>query len=102
MREAYSAMPLLPLGKSDHNLVHLQPRYTPLVRRQPITTRTVRRWTPEAEEALRDCFGCTDWSVLLDPHGDDIEGATQCLTDYINFCTDIAALRTTSPGSQVR
>lgn len=56
------------------------------MRRQPITTRTVRRWTPEAEEALRDCFGFTDWSVLLDPHSDDIEGATQCLTNYI---TDI-------------
>lgn len=60
VRDAYSATPLLPLGKSDHNLVYLQPRYTPLVRRQPITTLTVRKWTPEAEEVLRDCFSCTD------------------------------------------
>lgn len=31
---ANPAIPLLLLGKSDHKLVHLQPRYIPLVRRQ--------------------------------------------------------------------
>lgn len=69
----------------------------PLVRRQPITTLTVRKWTPDPEAVLRDCFSCTDWSVLLDPHGQNIEEATQCLTDYINFCTDIAV-----PAKEVR
>lgn len=33
VREAYSAIPLPPLGKTDHNLVQLQPQYKPLVMR---------------------------------------------------------------------
>ena len=45
-------------------------------------------WTPEAEEALRDCFESTDWSVLQD-HG-NLEEITECTTDYLNFCRDVA------------
>ena len=40
---------------------------------------------------LRDCFESTDWSVLQDSFGEDIEGATHCTTDYLNFCMDIVA-----------
>ena len=83
VRDAYRATPLPPLGKSDHNLVHLQPLYIPLVQRQPVTTRTIRR-SPEMEIALRDCFDTTVWDVLIDPHGEDIEGMTHCLTEYLN------------------
>lgn len=97
VRDAYRATPLPPLGKSDHNLVYLQPQYTPLVQRQPVTTRSIRRWTPEKEDALRDCYDTTDWDVLLSPHGEDIEGATHCLTDYLNFCVD-----TVAPAKTVR
>jgi len=77
VRNAYRATPLPPLGKSDHNLVYLQPLYTPMVQKQPVTTRTSRRWTPEIESALRDCYNITDWDVLIDSHGEDIEGMTQ-------------------------
>ncbi|XP_048842540.1 uncharacterized protein LOC125715253 [Brienomyrus brachyistius] len=91
MRDAYRATPLPPLGKSDHNLVYLKPQYTPLDQRQPVTTRSIRRWTPEMEDALRDCYDTTDWDVLLSTHGEDIEGVTHCLTDYLNFCVDVVA-----------
>ncbi|KAI4898201.1 hypothetical protein NFI96_005256 [Prochilodus magdalenae] len=90
MRDAYRAAPLPPLGKSDHSLVFLQPQYKPLVLRQPTTTRSFRVWSPEAEEALKDCYDTTDWSVLLHPHGEDIEEVTHCVTDYLNFCMDVA------------
>ncbi|KAI5613862.1 hypothetical protein C0J50_9197, partial [Silurus asotus] len=89
IEDAYKATPLSPLSKSDHILISLHPRYTPLVRREPPSTRIVGRWTPEAEEELRDCFDSTDWSMLLDHRGEDIEQASQCLTDYIHFCLDI-------------
>ena len=46
VRDAYRVTPLPPLGKFDHNLVHLQPQYTPLVQKQPVKTRTIRRWSP--------------------------------------------------------
>ncbi len=87
-KEAYTATPLPPLGKLDHNLVKLQPTYIPLVKRLPVTTRQVRGWSPDAEEALRDCFQTTDWDVIVGSHGEDVEGAAQCITDYMNFCVD--------------
>ncbi|KAK0139064.1 hypothetical protein N1851_024418 [Merluccius polli] len=89
VKDAYTATPLPPLGKSDHNLVFLHPQYTPLVRRQKHTMRSFRKWSPETDEALRDCFESTDWSVLQESHGEDIEGVTNCTTDYLNFCMDI-------------
>ena len=70
--DAYNATALSPLGRSDHNLVMMTPRYVPLVRRQPVHTRTVRRWTREAAEALQDCFKSKDWDVLCEPHREDI------------------------------
>ena len=91
VRDAYRSTPFPPLGKSDHNLVHLQSQYTPLVQRQSTTTRSIRKWSPGVEDALRDCFETTDWDVLLKSQGEDIEGQTHCLTDYLNFCLDVVA-----------
>ncbi|TWW80579.1 hypothetical protein D4764_01G0003940 [Takifugu flavidus] len=89
VKEAYRVIALPPLGKSDHNLVYVQPQYTPLVQRQAASTRSIRRWTPAAEEALKDCFNITDWDVLLGEHEEDIDEMTDRLTDYLNFCVDV-------------
>jgi len=78
-KEANNSKPLPPLGKSDHNLVHLRPVYEPS---------TVRRWSEETEEALKDFFESTAWAELCDPHGEDIDSLTHCITDYINFCVE--------------
>uniref|UniRef100_A0AAQ6IRP3 Reverse transcriptase domain-containing protein n=1 Tax=Anabas testudineus TaxID=64144 RepID=A0AAQ6IRP3_ANATE len=88
VKDAYSSTALPPLGKSDHNLVHLLPQYTPLVHRQPPTIKTVKRWTEGAHLALQGCFEETDWKTLCEPHGEDIDGLTDCISDYINFCVD--------------
>ena len=88
IKEAYSASPLPALGKADHNLVLLQPSYKARVRMYPITTRSFRKWTPEAEMALRDCFRTTDWDVLQGGQCGGIDEVTNCTTDYINFCMD--------------
>ena len=60
--------------------------------RQPTTTRVVRKWPPSASEALKDCFECTDWDILLGPQvnraNNDIDRAEDVVTDYINFCRD--------------
>ncbi|TWW56179.1 RNA-directed DNA polymerase from mobile element jockey [Takifugu flavidus] len=87
-KEAYHSLPLPPLGCVDHNLVHLQPVYKPLVQRQPAVTRRVKKWSEEAEEALKDCFNTTLWDVFSDAHGGDIDNLTNCITDYINFCVE--------------
>ncbi|XP_072543920.1 uncharacterized protein [Salminus brasiliensis] len=75
-------------GTSDHNLVLLTPTYHPVVLRQPVTRKVIRKWSPEAEEALQVCFETTDWEVLCESAGEDIDNRTGCITDYINFCTD--------------
>ena len=68
-----------------------------------MTTRTVRRWSEEAHEALQGCFEITDWPALCEPHGEDIDGLTECITDYINFCVDCnGSLRTLRPSLMKR
>ena len=44
-KEAYSASPLPPLGRADHNIVHLQPVYKPTVHRQPEEVVHLKRWS---------------------------------------------------------
>lgn len=91
VKNAYDAPTL---GKSDHNLIHLRTSYKPWVMRMPKVSRSFRQWTPQACDALRDCFESTDWKTLLDSGG-DISEAVDCVTDYINFCTDVAVLKRT-------
>ena len=88
IKDAYKSIPLPPLGRSDHNLVHLTPGYIPLVNRQPPTKKYIRKWSDEASMALKDCFDSTDWEVLYSPHREDVDSMTTCVTDDINFCVD--------------
>lgn len=46
----------LPSPVGDHNLVHLNPSYEPLVKRQLTTNRTVRRCKEEAYKTLKKLF----------------------------------------------
>ena len=58
VKDAYIATS--PLGRSDHNLVLLTTCYVPVVKRLPVTTKTVRTWTEDCYEALQGCFEVTD------------------------------------------
>jgi len=88
VKNAYKCSALPPLGSSDHDMLHLSPSYTPAVKRLPVTVRTSKCWYPEAEEALNCCFETKDWDVFCEEYGDDIDGLTECITHYINFCYD--------------
>nr|XP_015194569.1 PREDICTED: adhesion G-protein coupled receptor G7-like [Lepisosteus oculatus] len=37
-------------------------------------------------EDLRGALEATNWDVLCNPHGDDIDNMVDCVTDYINLC----------------
>lgn len=37
------------------------------------TTQLFRKWSPEAEQALQDCFEITDWKALQGFHGENVE-----------------------------
>lgn len=85
--DAYSSTALPPLGRSDHNLVYFQSMYLPAVQQQPVTTKMVRRWTPDAVETLQGCLEVTDWGVFCDVYREYINSLTDCITGYVNFCT---------------
>ena len=87
-KDAYRVETLPPLGRSDHCLTYFLPKYTPVVKRQPVKIRTVQLWTPEAKEALRGCMECTDWGVFSDACDGDIDVFVESVTGYINFCVD--------------
>ena len=77
--ERYIQLPCSTCFRSaDHNLAFLSSIYKLIVQRQPVTKRTVRSWSQEAEETLRGCFEATDWDAFCEPHGDDISAMTEC------------------------
>jgi hypothetical protein len=86
VKDGYRADKLPPLGLSDHCLTQFLPKYTPLVKRQPPTIKTVQDWSPEACGELRECFECTDWDVFT--NCDDLDECATTVSDYINFCVD--------------
>lgn len=83
VQNAYKCTALPPLGRSDHDMIHLSSSYIPTVKRLPVITRTSRGWCPEAEEALRCCFEITEWDVFCEEYGEDIDGLVECITQYI-------------------
>ena len=86
--DANSSTALPPLGRSDHSLILLTPAYKPIVQQQPVTVWTVRKWSHDAMETLWGALEVTDWDALYRPHGEDIDGITDCVFGYISFCID--------------
>ena len=86
LKEGYTSSPLSPLGRWDHNLVHLLPDYIPVVNTNLPQEKSMNFWTKGPEKSLRDCFDTTDWEALCSPHGVDINSLTDCMTDDIHFC----------------
>lgn len=83
VKGAYCSSSLPPLGVSDHNLIHLGTTYRPLVEQQAATIKTVKVWSKDTEEALQECFNVTDWDLFKEDYGEDIEGLSHCITDYL-------------------
>ena len=65
VQDAFTAVSLPPLGRSDHNLVQLIPKYRPLVQREPIVTRTIKEWSANAVQNLKGSLDCTDIGMYL-------------------------------------
>ncbi|XP_032365422.1 uncharacterized protein LOC116680796 [Etheostoma spectabile] len=81
IKDEYISSLLPPLGRSDHNLVHLVPDYPPVGTKQQPVERLVKQWSEEVSDRLRDCFETTDWEALCTPHGTDTDSMTKCITD---------------------
>jgi len=91
-KEAYRVVSFPSLGRSDHNMVYIQPTYRPCVQRFPVITMSFRKWSPEAKDVLTDCFDDTEWGVLLEEQEIDMDRRVNTIRDYINFCRDTITL----------
>ena len=65
-----------PMGCFDHKFVHLLPHIHPVGTETP-QRKTVKVWTEEAKEQLRDCFDTLDWNALCSPHWVDINSVME-------------------------
>jgi hypothetical protein len=59
-RDVYKALPRPPVGKSDHNSILLIPAY---MQKVPMT-RSIQKWSDDADATLQDCFASTDWNMF--------------------------------------
>ena len=78
-----------PLGKSDHDVVHLVPAYKQKLKaeKKKKKTREIKKWTSGGMEELRGCFESTEWSVFFDSCSSHDE-LDETLADYLRFCED--------------
>ena len=94
IKNSHTCRTLFPLGRSDHKLTHLFPKYKPLIQRQPPTRKTVMSWTAETWSELRHCFETTDWTIFTD-NACNVEELADTVLSYINFCVDTIVPRKT-------
>lgn len=85
--EAYKTVCRLPLGKPDHNVIHLLPKYKAVVKRMKIVQKQIQVWSDKSKEQLRDCFDDTNWDMFFESCQDGDE-LTDTITSYIKFCED--------------
>lgn len=62
--DGYRAVCRPPLGRSDHNIIHLLPKY--MFKQEKPVTKEIQLWTDQSKEELRDCFENTKWQLFFD------------------------------------
>lgn len=72
------------LEKSDHNVVHLLPRYRAKLKEEKPVTKDIWLWTDDCREELRDCLEETDKQIFFDSCANPHELA-DIITSYIMF-----------------
>jgi hypothetical protein len=87
-RDAYQALPRPPFGKSDRNSI-LIPAYKQKLKQEAPVTRSIKKWSDEADAKLQDCFDITDWNMFGNS-SNDIEQFTTSVTGFINKCIEDA------------
>jgi hypothetical protein len=82
-RDEYKALPRPPFGKSDHNSILLIPAYKLKLKQEAPVTRSIKKWSDEADAKLQDSFAITDWNMFRDS-SNGIEEYTTSVTGFIN------------------
>lgn len=81
IQDAYKSVCQPALGKSDHYIVHLVPRYRANLKHEKPVTKEVHVWTDDSTDKQRDCFDDTDWQMFFDSC-DNPHDLTDILTSY--------------------
>lgn len=89
IENAYKAICRPPIGKSDHNVIHLLPRYRQRVKTEHPVIKTIHVWDRESEDKLKCCFETTNWDIFFDSCSDPHE-LTDNISSYIQFCEESA------------
>ena len=79
-----------PLGLSDHNIIHLLPKYSQKLKREKPVVKNIQSWTEDSIEELRGCFDATEWDLFFNDQVscNNPEVLNDTVTSYINFCVD--------------
>ena len=59
-------LPRPPFGKSNHNSILLIPAYKQKLKQEAPVTRSIKKWSDEADAKLQNCFAITDWNMFRD------------------------------------
>ena len=86
--EAFQSLCRPPLGRSDHNVTRLVPKYRETLKREKPGTHRVRFKEQDSSEALKGCFECTDWQLVFDGCSDNPDEFTDSVTSCIHFCEE--------------
>lgn len=84
---AFKAVCRPPLGKSDHNVIHLLPKYKATLKRTKPAIKQIPVCSATNKDRLRDCLDNTNWDLFFESCQDGNE-LTDTITSYIKFCED--------------
>ncbi|XP_071959521.1 uncharacterized protein [Antedon mediterranea] len=94
VKNAYTSKICSKLGNSDHNNIHIMPKYkTKLKQSKPVVIQQ-QLWSTEVVEKLRGCLACTDWDIMLDVD-DTLDVRVSTISAYISFCVDMVIPKVT-------
>ena len=65
-RDLYKALPRPAFGKSDYNSIPMIPAYKHKLKQEAPVTRSIKKWSDEADAKLQDCFAITDGNMFRD------------------------------------
>ena len=69
-------------------MIHLTPRYKPVLKLSKPEIKSIQIWSDEAVESLQSCLEQTDWNVFIN-NCPDLEQLTDTVNSYIIFCEDL-------------
>ena len=88
IKDAFAAFSRPALGRSDHVVLHLVPKYRQLLKTDKPSIKTISDWSYNSSESLKACFESTDWDVFFDANLAPDE-LTDTVSSYVQWCKDL-------------